>query len=359
MVNVVICDDSLIVRKILEKLLSENKEINVVKTFSKGEDVIEFIKNNVGKIDVILQDYILPGINGLEVLRKIKTIDRGIQFIFLSALNDAKVTIQALEEGAFDFIIKPSGGSSIAVYQLKNDLINKVLEAYNQKDKKKISTIASKVSVSDKFSKTESISNIKISQKAGNLRKYVAIGVSTGGPKALSKIFEKLDRFDDVAIFIYQHMPPAFTSILADRLDETSKWNVKEAEDGEYAKGGHVYVTPGERNLDLNNKGGLIYINLVKPLPEHIYKPNINYCFRQVLANIKPEQIIGIILTGMGDDGAKALLEMRKAGCYTIAQDKETSTVWGMPRVAAEIGAAKEILPIDKIGERLNVLLKK
>jgi len=356
-IKVVITDDSLVARKFLEKFVTSDDELELVQTFSRATHLLEWLENNSQMVDVILLDIAMPEMSGLEALEIIKKKWPKIQVIVVSSLSDRDTIFEAMEKGAFDFVVKER--QTIELTRLKDDIIEKIKASVGRS--KGLDTAQIKESL-----KVGLIKDVvkKVALSPTSLRKYFIIGASTGGPATIEEILKNLKYFPDVAGFIIQHMFPGFTSTFANRLTEQLRalnpnkhWIVKEAEDGEMVKGGVIYVAPGGKNMIFRKEGLDIYIVIEDPKPEHTYVPNVNYAFEKIIEVVRPSQLVAVLLTGMGDDGAVGLKIIKEAGGWTIVESRESAVVWGMPRVAYEIGAYCEVLPKWKIAEAMNAKL--
>ncbi|WP_208320359.1 protein-glutamate methylesterase/protein-glutamine glutaminase [Hypnocyclicus thermotrophus] len=351
MIKVLIVDDSLFMRKIIGKILEEDDEIVVVGSAKNGKEAVEMnLKLNP---DVITLDVEMPIMNGLEALKEIMNT-KPTKVIMLSSLTTegAKETIEALENGAFDFLSKPDGKSvSLNIEKISDELIQMVKEA------KKANINLLKVNKVKK-SKEEKISFSSILKKKAKKElhkghkkpsKIVSIGISTGGPKALQTIIPKIPEDIDAGILIVQHMPPKFTKSLADRLNELSNIEVREAQDGDKVERGVAYIAPGSHHMTLSKDKETIKLNLDPPSQGH--RPSVDVMYNSLIKNYDMKKLIAVIMTGMGKDGAEGIKKIRELGGITIGQSKETCVVYGMPRVADELGGVEYVADLEKIPE--------
>lgn len=337
MIKVLIVDDSALIRKILSDELSKYNDIKVVGTaidpYFAREKIVELDP------DVIVLDLEMPRMDGLSFLSKLMKYYPKPVVVFSSLTREMNDTaIRALELGAVEVVGKPVS------YSTSDEINRKLVMAIRNAslvrfDSKRLNNIKSFQKIDKK------ITDFKTTQKV------IAIGSSTGGTIALEEIITKLP-VDMPGIVIVQHMPAGFTSSFAKRLNEISKLDVKEAQDGDYIVSGRVFIAPGGYHMFVERSGANYYIRIKDGPMEHFQKPAVDPLFRSVARNVG-KNAIGVILTGMGKDGAKGMLEMKNAGSYNIAQDEETSLVFGMPKEAIDIGAVHEILPLHKIAERL------
>ncbi|MCX7905416.1 MAG: chemotaxis response regulator protein-glutamate methylesterase [Elusimicrobiales bacterium] len=338
MIKVLIVDDSALIRKILTEELSKYSDIKVVGTaidpYFARDKIIEL------NPDVIVLDLEMPRMDGLSFLSKLMKYYPKPVIVFSSLTREINETaIRALELGAVEIIGKPVS------YATSQEINKKLVVAIRNASLVRFDT--KKINLTNNFQKItdKKISDFKTTQK------IIAIGSSTGGTLALEEILTKLP-VDMPGIVIVQHMPPGFTSSFAKRLNDICKLEVKEAEDGDFIVRGRAFIAPGGYHMLVERSGANYYIKIKDGPMEHFQKPAVDPLFRSVAKNVG-KNAIGVILTGMGKDGAKGMLDMKNSGAYNIAQDEETSLVFGMPKEAIEIGAVDEIIPLYKISQRL------
>lgn len=347
-IKVLIVDDSALVRQFLNQILSEDNEIEVTGTAIDPIFALQKIMRDPP--DVITLDVEMPRMDGLTFLEKImKSYPTPTIMISAFTKKGCETTLKALELGAVDFINKPDRSNLENLKVLKREIINKV------KNAAKIN-----LRMPDKTLKKEEIelrpeADLNTGTTKYHGHKLIAIGASTGGVVAVRGVIEHL-RPSNYSILIALHMPPGFTASFAERLGSNIGWKSHEGIDGQVVEPRTIYVAPGGRNMTLEKKNGKLYIRIRPCDLTDIYKPNVNKTFASVAKNAGPESI-GIIMTGMGDDGAKGLLLMKQAGALTIAQSQETCMVFGMPRKAIEAGAVDYVLPLDKIPVKLQQLV--
>ena len=357
MIKVLVVDDSIFMRNIISDMISENPNIEIVGRARNGKEAVEL--NLELKPDVITMDVEMPIMNGLEALKKIMS-DRPAKVIMVSSLTKegAKETIEALNSGAFDFVSKPSGQISLDIRKVKDDLLSKIYASVDANLKVLKRNIEENESELSKIKLKKFIKeNDRESSSVSLRKKVVSIGISTGGPKALQSVIPKLPADIGAPILVVQHMPPKFTKSLADRLDVLSNVRVKEAEDGDKLKNGVVYIAPGDYHMVIKQEGKDSIIKLNQNPPYSGHRPSVNVMFESV-AEIYKSDVIGIIMTGMGGDGAESLKKIREYGGRTIGQSKESCVVYGMPRVAAEIGAVEFVEELEQIPVKIVNLLK-
>lgn len=339
-IKVLIIDDSAMIRKVFSQELSKDPEIEVVGTAPDpiiGRDKIVELRP-----DVITLDVEMPRMDGLTFLEKLmKHYPMPVVVVSSLAQKGGDVALRAMDLGAVEIIAKP--GTSYSVGDMSEQLIQKV-------------KAASKVKVFKTANfKPAAISSASTSLTVKTTNKIIAIGASTGGTEALSEVLVKMP-VNCPPIVIVQHMPQNFTKAFADRLNGFCSITVKEAEDGEYLAVGKALIAPGNKHLEIRRSGALYYVKLLDgPMVFH-QRPAVEILFNSI-AKYAGQNAVGVILTGMGKDGAQGLLNMRRAGAKTIAQDEKTSIVFGMPKEAIEIGAVDKVKPLDAITQTILDML--
>ncbi|GIP33087.1 chemotaxis response regulator protein-glutamate methylesterase [Paenibacillus sp. J2TS4] len=358
--RVLVVDDSIFMRKIISDLLSGNPRLQVVDTAINGADAIEKVKRL--KPDVVTMDVEMPVMDGLEALQRIMA-EHPTPVVMLSSLTQegAAATVQALQWGAVDFVGKPSGSISLDLYKVKLELHQKLMMAARSKVRV-VEAPPLTITMPDPVPqvKREEGAEKGRDQMAG--RKFshlIAIGTSTGGPRALQQVLSGLPKRFPAPILIVQHMPPVFTKSLARRLDSSSEIKVVEAEEGMPVESGTAYIAPGGYHLLLNRQGPHGYgIRLSEEGTRSGHRPSVDVLFES-LVPYKELKRHAVLMTGMGSDGAAGLLALKQAGARTtIAESEETCVVYGMPRAAVERGAAMYILPQQRISGKLLELIK-
>jgi two-component system chemotaxis response regulator CheB len=343
-IKVLVVDDSALVRKIITDILDSDPQIEVIGTANNGKTAI--FKNKVLNPDVITMDIEMPIMNGLDALRHIiQTNPKPIIMMSVLTQDGAEPTFRALEYGAVDFIPKPSSILSITVEEIGNLLIGKVKSVYKSKIKiqKKEDEGAEKI---------EPRRPAAMATEAAPSEKVVGIGTSTGGPSALLNVFRGLPENFSAPVLVVQHMPEGFTRAFADRLNSNSALKVKEAEDGDRVLPGHGYIAPGHSHMLLDKTGAGRVIRIVKTEKISGHRPSIDVLFNSIAEHCDGKSI-GVIMTGMGRDGASGILNIKKSGGSTVAQNEETSVVYGMNRVAVELGAIDTIVPLNDISKKI------
>lgn len=343
--RVLIVDDSALVRQVLSEILARDPGIEVVGTAADPLLAREKIKRL--NPDVLTLDVEMPRMDGLAFLENLMRL-HPLPVVMVSSLTErgADTTLQALALGAVDFIAKP-----------KLD-VARGLEGYAEELCEKVRTAArSRVRAISTQSSTRRLS--PQSPPASPIRfrttdRLIAIGASAGGTEALRVVLEGMPA-DAPAVVITQHIPASFSTAFAERLDRHSAMSVREASDGEAVLPGHAYLPPGGQHLRIIRDGARWRCRIDDSPAVNRHKPAVDVLFRSV-ATAAGANAIGVILTGMGDDGARGMLELKQAGASTLVQDEATSVVWGMPGSAVRLGAAEEMLPLEQIAHRLVIL---
>ncbi len=332
-IKVLIVDDSSFMRKLLRDILEAHPEIKVVGMAKNGEEAIQL--NETLEPDVITMDVEMPVMNGIEAVQKImESNPKPIIMLSAHTRENAKITIEALEKGAFDFVPKPGGEVSTNLINISEEITEKIKAAY----------------YANLPALRESVYLSKIEKpRVSSSQKVVVIASSTGGPKALSYIIPKIPKDFNSPIIVVQHMPEGFTSAFAERLKSISKLNVKEAEDGDTIKRGNIYIAPSGFHTIINEEEKIV---LTRDKPIHGVRPAADKTMVSA-ANVFLNNTIGVVLTGMGKDGAVGVKRIKAVGGKNIAQDEKTSIIYGMPKAAYETGCVDEVLPLEKIPEGL------
>jgi two-component system chemotaxis response regulator CheB len=346
--RVLVVDDSAFMRKVLTDLLQSDPAITVVGTARDGLDAVE--KSLALQPDVITLDIEMPRLDGYGALREIMA-RRPTPVVMVSSLTQAgaEATVRALAMGAVDFVAKPSGSISLNMHVTRDELVAKVKAAAHATPRFR------RVLGDLPPIRREAKGMVHAASEIGRLpRRLVVIGCSTGGPGALHQIIPRLPGDLPAAVLVVQHMPPGFTRSLAMRLDEISAIAVREAQEGDRVAVGQVLVAPGGYHM-LVDREGVIHLNTDPPL--HGVRPAVDKTMESVTP-IWQQATVGVILTGMGYDGAKGMVGIKKAGGRTIAEDASTCVVYGMPKVVAEMGAADQVLPVHEIADAIVRLVR-
>jgi two-component system, chemotaxis family, protein-glutamate methylesterase/glutaminase len=351
-IRVLIVDDSALVRRILTELLSVDHELEVVGTASDAYMAREKIKQL--NPDVLTLDVEMPKMDGVTFLRNLMRL-RPMPVVMVSSLTDAgaEITLDALSVGAVDFVSKPKIDLAATFGEHSEELRFKIKAAARARVRPYTGRAAQPNDPPPKHT-ADAVLGKAPPRKLRTTDRIIAIGASTGGTEAIKEVLIQCPA-DTPGIVIAQHIPKAFSTPFAKRMNSCSPMTVYEAEDGQQILPGHVCIAPGDRHLLVVRDGARYVCRLDDGLPVNRHKPSVDVLFRSV-AQQAGANAIGVILTGMGKDGAQGLKEMREAGSPTIAQDEATSVVWGMPGEATSIGAAVQVLPLQDIAARVRVL---
>lgn len=344
-IKVLIVDDSVSIRNLIESYISTDGMIQVIGKASNPYEAAEIIKTEIP--DVILLDIEMPKMDGLTFLKKIMA-QHPIPVIIVSSLTTkgAAATIKALEYGAVEILQKPINYGSTKEETIYF-LTQKIKTAHLARVK---SRIARKMEIHPKLSADAILKKSKFINASSE--KVVAIGASTGGTEAILEILKALNP-NSAGIVIVQHMPVHFTLAFANRLNELCSIHVKEANDGDYIVKGQALIAPGDKHMLVESFSNHLKVKLIDGPVVNRHKPSVDVLFRS-MANKVGSKGLGILLTGMGDDGAQGLLEMKEIGAITIAQDEKSCVVYGMPREAVKKGAALYSLNLRSIAEYIN-----
>ncbi|MBE9467036.1 MAG: chemotaxis response regulator protein-glutamate methylesterase [Bacteroidetes bacterium] len=352
--SVLIIDDSAVVRQTLSHILESDPEISIIETASDPFIAAKKLQNNVP--DVITLDIEMPRMDGLTFLKKIMT-QHPIPVVIVSSLTNkgTETALKALEYGAVEIINKPDLSSEKGIEETRIMLCDVVkAAAMSRVTRKKVSISNHPLSVAPKLSADAVISKGQNKSMIKTTEKVVAVGASTGGTEALKTFLEALP-LNSPGIIIVQHMPEMFTKSFAERLDRLCKITVKEAKNGDTVIRGQALIAPGNHHLILKRSGARYYIEINNGPLVNRHRPSVDVLFRST-ARYAGKNAVGIIMTGMGDDGAKGLLEMKQAGALTIAQDEKSCIVFGMPKEAIKLDAADKILALEKISPYVSSL---
>lgn len=343
--RVVVVDDSALVRSLLAEIINRQQDMQCVGAASDPLVAREMIREL--NPDVITLDVEMPRMDGLEFLSRLMRL-RPMPVVMVSTLTEqgAEITLRALEMGAIDFVAKPRIGVSQGLNELAGDIVDKIRVAASAQVRRLAApapAVAAPAAHASALAPRPAAPLPRVSTE-----KIICIGASTGGTEAIREVLVPMPA-DAPAIVITQHMPPGFTTSFATRLDGLCKIRVAEARDGQRILPGHAYIAPGGRHLRIDRSGSN-YVAVVEDTePVNRHRPSVEVLFKSAARVIGPNAI-GIMLTGMGADGASAMREMKDAGSYNYVQDEASCVVFGMPRVAIQHGAAHEVLPLTQIG---------
>ncbi|MFA6856590.1 MAG: chemotaxis response regulator protein-glutamate methylesterase [Treponema sp.] len=388
-ISVLVCDDSALMRNLISRIVNEIEGMHVVATAMNGRFALEKIP--LVKPDVIILDIEMPVMNGIEFLRerKIRRIDIPVIILSSVATQGAAVTIQCLELGASDFITKPGGSISMDIGVVSQDLIEMIssyggvyarrlgkktndpefflhqikmreAERFVAKQKGEPVVVSEK---KDTFVQTLWTQPVKkepvviTPQREGGSIEIIALGISTGGPNALRDVFKMIDPHMKQPVLVVQHMPAGFTAEFANSLDRICPLTVTEAKDGEPVENGHIYIAPGNYHIYVEKKISGAVVRLSQDPPRNGHRPSADYLFESVAKNYL-NHALGVIMTGMGRDGAAELAEMRRQGAWTLGQDEASAIVYGMPKVAWEMGAVQKQVPLMQMADAISTLAR-
>jgi len=346
-VRVLVVDDSMLFRKVVRDALAAEPAIEVVGSASDGRAALEKIRQL--RPDAITLDLEMPDIDGLEVLRQLRSQPAPPAVIVVSALTDAgaALTNQALRLGAFDFVLKPDGTNlDDNRVRLAADLLPKIHLLAEQRQLV--------LAGPQPAAKRDAVVRAKTPETLPQQKpEIVAIGISTGGPSSLHTMLPKLSANLPVPVVIVQHMPPKFTRSLADDLDRQCAVHVAEAKNGDWLRPGNVYIAPGGLQTKVERHARGMEIHVTDDPPEKCCKPSVDYLFRSLAEQIG-SRVLGVIMTGMGDDGYVGCKLLKQRGAHVIAQDAASCVVYGMPRQIIEHDLADMIRPLDAIAETIE-----
>ena len=367
--KILVVDDTIFYRTLLTKLVEAIPGADAIGIASNGELAVK--KVELARPDLVLMDVAMPRMDGLEALEKIKQDYPEVDVVMVSGIDTeaAGMTVKALEKGALDFVPKPRTESrETAAEELTSALIPLIKLARTRANSRRagqVDSAESEGAVKDPLihpARPEAVVKKRIarSEKRQIPRiDLVAVGVSTGGPNALKKIIPQIGADLPVPILAVQHMPPVFTTTLAESLNRLSAISVKEAEAGQIAENGCMYLAPGGHHMVVRKNGaGRLLLDLADSPKVHNCRPAVDVLFRSI-AVACGANVLAVILTGMGSDGAAGVAAIRRKGGFCLVQDKATSVVWGMPGAVAEAGGADEIHPEGEIARRIMQIVKK
>jgi len=344
-INVLVVDDSAVVRQNLEEIINRDPQLQVMGTASDPYLAARKIMKEVP--DVITLDVEMPRMDGITFLKKIMS-QHPMPVVIISSLTEkgTRTGIKALEYGAVDIITKPRMDSKRFIHESSIRICDAIKAAAVSKLRRR-SMPSPMHSIEPKLSADAVIPQLGGKSMIETTEVVVAVGASTGGTEAIARFLQALPA-DSPGIVVVQHMPEQFTRSFAERLNESCGVTVKEASNGDSVIRGHVLIAPGNYHTLLKRSGARYYVEVKEGPMVNRHRPSVDVLFRSV-ARYAGRNAVGILLTGMGSDGATGLLEMKQAGAITIAQDEKTSVVFGMPKEAIERGAAGKVLPLPKI----------
>jgi len=339
-IRVLCVDDSALIRDLLSEIINDQPDMEVVAVAPDPLVARDLIKQH--NPDVLTLDVEMPRMDGLDFLERLMRL-RPMPVLMVSSLTSAgsEVTLRALELGALDFVAKPSLGIRHGMFEYAEEIAEKIRAAARSRPRP--------------AQRRDAPPPARLSAPLVSSEKLIIIGASTGGTEAIRRVLEPLPA-NSPAILIAQHMPGGFTRSFAERLDRLCQIRVKEAEEGERVLPGHAYIAPGDAHLALARSGANYVARLDDGPPVNRHRPSVDVLFRSAAAQAG-RNALGVLLTGMGKDGAAGLLAMREAGAATLAQDETSCVVFGMPREAIALGGAMEVLALEEIAPRLMALV--
>ncbi|QOV88117.1 protein-glutamate methylesterase/protein-glutamine glutaminase [Humisphaera borealis] len=349
-IRVLIIDDSVVIRRILGDVIASDPSLEVVGAAANGRIGLQMI----GQVspDIVTMDVEMPEMDGLTTVRELRKTHRRLPVIMFSTLTErgASTTLDALSAGASDYVTKPSNVGNVgeAIRRISTELVGKIKGICGMQTPAVAAVpprprpIVRPPSASDTLKPT-----------GPSAVRLLAVGCSTGGPVALATFIGGLEANFPVPVIITQHMPPMFTRMLADRLSIGGKLKVKEGAAGDILQAGHGYVAPGDYHMRIERHEAGFRVALNQEPPENSCRPAVDVMFRSVAAT-HGAGVLGVVLTGMGQDGMLGARQIRDAGGEMLVQDEATSVVWGMPGAVARDGSADAVLPLDQIADAVN-----
>jgi two-component system chemotaxis response regulator CheB len=340
--RVLVVDDSVVIRRLVRHALEEDPQIEVVGAAANGSIALRMIAAN--KPDAVTLDIEMPEMNGLETLKEIRRLYPELIVIMFSTLSQrgAAVTLEALTLGANDYVSKAANIGSLdqSMASLRQELLPKLKQFFTFGGAELAASLP--VPVNARPPSLTASHSAKVQYKA------VVVGVSTGGPNALAELIPMLPANFRLPVLVVQHMPPLFTGILAERLQKLTSLRVVEANDGALIENGCVYIAPGNFHMRVARRGVNEILTLDQEAFENSCRPAVDVLFRSA-ANLYGGAVIGVIMTGMGQDGLRGIAQLRSKGAYVIAQDEPSSVVWGMPGAVVRAGLADTVLDLNSI----------
>ncbi|HKJ84273.1 MAG TPA: chemotaxis-specific protein-glutamate methyltransferase CheB [Mariprofundaceae bacterium] len=361
--RLLIVDDSVAFRMFLRKCLMGLDELEVVGVARDGVDALEKVAEL--KPDVITLDMNMPRMNGMETLTALKRDHPDVKVIIVAAEteDDADRTVQALKAGAFDFILKPKASDGNPAESIRTSLLPRLEELQRSDSNPRIADVAVSERPASQPLPSAPAPEVAAPSAAARLARDVrmdilAIGASTGGPAALHEVLCHLPANLPVPVVVVQHMPALFIRSLASRMDKESLLTCKVADEGERLLPGHVYFAPGDRHMEIEAREEGLFVSLSDAPPLHFCRPAVDAMFNSLTKLAPRIHTLVVVLTGMGKDGSAGALELAKRDGYVIAQNKETSTVWGMPGATVGLGAAHSVLALEQIPSAILATLQ-
>lgn len=372
-IRVMVVDDSVVIRGLVGRWLDEEPSLAVVASHRNGRLAVDDVLRS--NPDVVILDIEMPDMDGLTALPLLIEKKKNLVVVVASTLTrrNAEISLKALSLGAADYVPKPESNSGVTTSaEFRRELIEKVINLGQRARKRGLPGSAPAGGRPMARSLTNALGNsspapsaLRASRPASfTIRPYssvrpriLAIGSSTGGPQALNTLFGEIgSSIGMVPVVITQHMPPTFTAILAEHITKAAGRPASEGRDGEVIQPGHIYVAPGGKHMLLLKNGNDVTVKLSDAPPVNFCKPAVDPLFKSV-AEIYGTATLAVVLTGMGSDGAEGVRKIGEIGGSAIAQDEETSVVWGMPGAAAHTGMCSDVLPLNEIGRKVSKIL--
>lgn len=347
MIKILIADDSAFMRKLLSDLFAQQADFQVLDTARNGKEAVEKIRTL--KPDLVTMDVNMPIMDGLTALETVVREGLSTRVVMISSLTKTgtDATIRALSLGAVDFIEKVAGPIS-SIASIQQEILSKCREAVQAKMARPLGAERIKPPVL-RMEKRPLISNMN--------QRLIAIGTSTGGPRALQEVVTRLPKDLPCGVVIVQHMPPGFTKSLAERLNSLSELTIKEAENNDIISPGKAFIAPGNYHMTVEAQGDYRVIKLNQDPPLASHRPAVDVLFHSVAKF--GNKVVAVVLTGMGSDGAKGMKAIKAAGGYSIAESQSTAVVYGMPKAVVDLGLADKVLPVDEVANELVQIVKK
>ncbi|HWR14515.1 MAG TPA: chemotaxis response regulator protein-glutamate methylesterase [Terriglobales bacterium] len=342
-IRVLVVDDSVVIRRMLREALSEDPLIEVVGVAANGKIGLSMVEQL--SPDLVTLDIEMPEMDGLDVLRQLRVRQPALPVVMFSTLTQrgAVATLDALALGARDYVAKPANvdGITAGLQRIREDLTPKIKALCGYKE-------AIVADLLEKKSCTVGRSTVR----SGPIE-VVAIGCSTGGPNALAEVLPKLAEDLPVPVIIVQHMPPTFTRFLAERLNASCALEVREAEADQVLEAGEIWIAPGDFHVAVQANGTKVHLRTNQSPRENSCRPSVDVLFRTV-ARVYGNRALAVILTGMGQDGLRGTEELKSAGAFVVAQDEESSVVWGMPGFVVQAGLADRVVPLANVAQEIT-----
>lgn len=354
-IRVLVVDDSVVIRRLLTSMLEEDPDIEVAGVAANGHIALQRIRQL--KPDIVTLDVEMPELDGLGTLAQLRPEFPDLPVVMFSTLTEkgAAATLDALTLGASDYVAKPANVGSVttAMERVRADLVPKLKALCHRTP----APVRARASAAPGAATVTSLRPAEPRRARSARVDLVAIGSSTGGPNALGEVLGTLPADLPVPVVVVQHMPPVFTRLLAERLDEQCAVAVHEAVDGTVLEPGHVYIAPGDFHLTVQRRGARFALATNQDAPVHFCRPSVDVMFASVAASVGGDAL-AVVLTGMGSDGRDGAAALRSQGATVFAQDRATSVVWGMPGAVVGAALADDVLPLAQIGARITAFVR-